>query len=209
MDKLIDLIVIFILIFKIGILVYSIYKYRIFDLSLKILYFMLLLSFITDLTAYTLFWFGVKSAFMVNAYTLVEGLLLIYYYKSQGETINQNLLFLSYISVGLIEWIVFTQNNKFLDITTVFESCFLIVFSLRYFHKMLGELKVGRLRNFPFFWINCGILFYFASNLFLFAFGNLIMENSIVFLWHLHNFIQIIYLLLISIAFWKVRSIQI
>jgi len=205
MDSLPITIVILILFLKIGIIILGFIKNK----TLKVLYFLLVASFLTDSISFLVIFNGYGNVVFFNIYTLIEGVLFMLYFKHLNEKWSVPFGLLLFLSVAIIEWTVYTQNNGFIDIATVVEACLLIIFALRYFGRMLGELIVGRLTEYPFFWINCAILIYFAGSLFIFAFSNLIMKQGLLFMWHTHNFIHIIYLLLISIAFWKVRSTQI
>jgi hypothetical protein len=209
MDNLLKITLFTILAFKAGILIYSIIKFTTFSTALKVVFYLLVCSFFSDLISFIATQNKVDSIIIVNSYTLIEGILYMFLFNQLEEKWAIPWSIIIFLVVGLFEWIIFSKNSRFLDVSNVFESSLLILFSLRFFLRTLGELKVGRLRNYPYFWINCGILFYFAGSLFLFAFGNLIVSYSIMFLWNLHNFLHIIYLFFISIAFWKVRSAQI
>lgn len=209
MDSLPITIISLILIIKIGILLLGLIKYKAFNSTLKVLYYLLVASFITDSISFLVIFNGYENVVFFNIYTIIEGVLFMLYFKHLNEKWSVPFGLLLFLSVAIIEWTVYTQNNGFIDISTVVEACLLIVFALRFFGRMLGELKIGRLTEYPFFWINCAVLIYFAGSVFLFAFSKLIMKQGLMFMWHFHNFIHIIYLLLIGIAFWKVRSTQI
>jgi hypothetical protein len=186
-----------------------IFKYKSFSRILKVLFFLILFSFWSDVLSFLVSTSGFFTAVVINSYTLIEGTLLLYYFALQGERKLFPWALFIFLSTALVEWIGFAKENQFLEFAVVVESCLLVIFALRFFARMLGEMKVGHLSNYPYFWVNCAVLVYFAACVFLFAFGNLIMDNGLLLLWHVHNFFHLIYLLLIAIAFWKVRSIKI
>ena len=191
-----------------AIVIFGIFKFKSFNRIFKVLFFLMLFSFWSDVLSFLVSTSGFFTAVVINSYTLIEGIFLLYYFALQGERKLFPWALFIFITTAFWEWFNFDKPNQFLEIAVVVQSCILIFFSLRFFSRMLGEMKVGSLSSYPYFWVNCAVLVYFAACVFLFAFGNLIMVNELLLLWHVHNFFHLIYLLLIGIAFWKVRSIK-
>jgi hypothetical protein len=198
-----------ILIIQLGVVLIGVKKYNSFSFALKVLYYLLLASFVANSISLISAFVDFETLGIVNIYSVIEGIFLLYYFALQGERKLFPWALFIFLSTTLVEWIGFAKENQFLEFAVVVESCLLVIFALRFFARMLGEMKVGHLSNYPYFWVNCAVLVYFAACVFLFAFGNLIMDNGLLLLWHVHNFFHLIYLLLIAIAFWKVRSIKI
>jgi len=198
-----------ILVIQLGVVYIGVKKFSSMPFTLRVLHYVLLFSFLSNFLSYVAALAKFETVITVNVYSLIEGVLLLYYFALQGERKLFPWALFIFLSTALVEWIGFAQENQFLEFAVVVESCLLVIFALRFFARMLGEMKVGHLSNYPYFWVNCAILVYFAACVFLFAFGNLIMTNGLILLWHVHNFFHLIFLLLIAIAFWKVRSIKI
>lgn len=174
---------------------------------MKVLFFLLLFSFLTDCTSLfmSLYDRNLSTYNLINAYTLIEACTLFFVFKKLEVKFPFWMISIVFLALGTYEWL-HLEKNQLLDYSSGTESLIIIILSLLFFKKTLGSLEYSNILNNPQFWMNSGLLIYFTGNLFLFAFGNLIHNDSLYYLWHIHNFIQLIYSSLLAIAFWKVKE---
>lgn len=174
---------------------------------MKVLFFLLLFSLLTDCTSLfmSLYDRNLSTYNLINAYTLIEACTLFFVFKKLEVKFPFWMISIVFLGLGIYEWL-HLEKNQLLDYSSGTESLIIIILSLLFFKKTLGSLEYSNILNNPQFWMNSGLLIYFTGNLFLFAFGNLIHNDSLYYLWHIHNFIQLIYSSLLAIAFWKVRE---
>lgn len=90
-------------------------------------------------------------------------------------------------------------------------GAFLIILgALALFYRIISEMKVLRLGQYPLFWINAGLLIYFSSSFFLFIMSNYILHlnnNTLnVYIWIVHSVLNVILYTMISIGLWMHNS---
>lgn len=86
----------------------------------------------------------------------------------------------------------------------VFEGTITIFFSFCYFFDIYKTEKIMEVHKLPGFWINLGLIIYFACNLLLFVFDDLVFsQNKELFLsvWIIHAIVLILLYLSFTIAF--------
>lgn len=84
-----------------------------------------------------------------------------------------------------------------------FESIVIIGLTSSYFIYVMKEVKVKQLEKSFWFWMSCGLLIYFSTNLFLFVFSNYIVQQSkeiFSSVWLIHSILNIILYVFYSIA---------
>ena len=94
------------------------------------------------------------------------------------------------------------------SIGNVPETIVFIIFTLAYFFRLMTKMPTLHVNQLPMFWINTGLLIYYAGALVIFLFSgyliNILKDNMIVY-WSFHNFLNIISHLLIAIGLWQVK----
>ena len=88
-------------------------------------------------------------------------------------------------------------------------SFLIILGSLALFYRIISEMKVLRLGQYPLFWINAGLLIYFSSSFFLFIMSNYILKlnNTLnMYIWIVHAILNVILYTMISIGLWMHNS---
>ena len=95
-------------------------------------------------------------------------------------------------------------------VSVPFESIVFTCYCLYLFYFVLKNLIYESLVSQPVFWINTGILFYFAGNLINFIFMSYIanhLSDKYNLLWGMiHTFFNILMNIFFSIGFWKLRT---
>lgn len=86
------------------------------------------------------------------------------------------------------------------------EGVLVIALSLLGYYKLLAELPTKRLDQSPIFWINTGLLLYFAGNLFFFVLGNALLkepnQSFSLMAWGLSTLLMVLMHLFISVGLW-------
>ena len=114
-----------------------------------------------------------------------------YYIKMNGK-VNQNDIFLG----------TFRTNNSNIKIV---ESGLLITFALLFLLRLAREMQVKRLERHAMFWVNCAVLIYFSSTLFIFTYSNYLLLYSKelgIRIWFIHAIFFILFHLTLSISLW-------
>lgn len=181
------------------------------NLQLKVLLFYLLVSFFTDIVSY--FHILKVNYYLLNAFTLVEFLVILFVFYIQWNTpkakiriISIAVIFLAYFVLASL--LIVNLNDLYVYINT-FKALTITLISLMYFFKLTNNTEISSLTQFYFFWFNTAFLIYFSVVLFVFLFMNYILDpgasQPVKNLWLLHNFVHIIYNTLLGIGLikWK------
>ena len=156
----------------------------------------------------------INNAPVSNTYYVIQFFLLMYFYNIQIK--NKRLVYVTiivFITFFIINTIFLQPFNRFQGWLRFAGAIICIVYSVGFFRQMARVDKTeGRwIDNPPIdpfyyypFWINAGIFYYFAFNLFLFAMDNFVFTNlskevARTF-WGFHNTNNIIKNLLFGIA---------
>jgi hypothetical protein len=151
----------------------------------------------------------------LNIYFILEAAIICFFYycffisKSlKIITLAAGIIFL----IVSIYQIVINDKNSMNTVSVTFESILVTLFSLFTFNQLLQKGKYPNILNAPIFWINSAFIFYFTGNFFLHLFSSYLLEHShygFHELWGLwHSLVNISFLILISIGFWKTRTSQ-
>lgn len=150
-----------------------------------------------------------KNAILLHIYTLSEFIILALFFRTiiYNNTIKKG-LFIVIIVFGLFKmidmvWITGTEKLDSLAITI--SSLFFTGLSLYFYWQTFQRLEVESLERYPLFWINTGILFYFAGNLITFIFSNYITQQGYEYFithWLLHNLFSLFKYIAFSIGLW-------
>jgi len=96
------------------------------------------------------------------------------------------------------------------NISSAVESIMLMLYSLLGFYYQITRPMYSNILRTPLFWFNTAILIYFSGDLFLFIFTNYVRSHLASFsyaLWDIHSFVNILFYILVSIGFWKTKSL--
>ena len=188
----------------------SILRFRDLTKGLRILAFYALVSFITDFSSLlVLEVFKSDNFIILHYFTFVEYGLLTLYYRSLSRNKNIRIFLVLSVAFFLLLDIIFSiifKSIKAFDAYSTGIECILMIFiSLCYFYSIFKELRIVRLERDPSFWINSGVLLYFAGTLFLFLCADILLNSNketYVKYWGINLIINIIFSVFLAIGIW-------
>jgi hypothetical protein len=156
---------------------------------------------------------GLNNSYLFHFFTILEFILVSVFYsrffKQYFNPFIINILILFFLVIAYLDYQV-NGLNSIDNFSISIESIILTFYSLYLFYYILKNLLFEDLLSEPVFWINTGILVYFAGNLLIFVFSNYLIQNAPkthLLLWTvIHSFINIFYNILLSVGFWKTRA---
>ena len=182
---------------------------RTFNLTLKVLFYFLCASSITEAIGYYFYYNRINNAFVFFIYTVVEGLFIIWlYYTIFESTMLKHILrvlFLLYLALAVLVQLEYISY----EVLSATESLVVLSLCVYYFYTVIAELSIPVLTDYYFFWINSALLFYFGTNLFISFFENYIRylgNQAQASLWSIHLISGIIFNLLLAMGIWKART---
>ncbi|MDP9081260.1 MAG: hypothetical protein M3O71_27925 [Bacteroidota bacterium] len=162
----------------------ALYNYRHLNNVLKIAALFFLISTMFDWGDEIASHYHVTNNFpAIHAYIIISLLFYtIIYYKAFSALLLKRVVFILG-SVGMLVLIVSTSFFEgFMDYPSIANTVLcvvLIVFSLIYFYQLLSRQEFVHIEKQGLFWINAGILLYFATNVFLFMlFARILKDHN-------------------------------
>jgi len=151
----------------------ALYNYKNLDKVLRIATAFFLVSFLVDLGLFLTMNLIVRNNYPVlHLFVLISILFFtaVYYYAFFKTSIKRTIIVL-----GLVTFIILIFNLVFVEgiweypsIANTVLNVLLICFSLAYFYQLLNRQEFIHIEKQGLFWINAGVLFYYAINIFLF-----------------------------------------
>lgn len=195
-------------------LFFSVKSYKRLPNYLIPIFVLLLVNVVTE----TLAWLSVTCFKQLNPliilkiFTSIEfALISIFYgmfYKQYFRSFVFFLIIPLFLILNIIEYKMMGPTSSDYLSVSIESTCF-ILYSLFFFYYVLKNLLFENLLMTSVFWINSGILFYFAGNFFLFLFrSTILITDPLVMriLWAtIHTFFNLVYNLFLIIGFWKAR----
>lgn len=179
---------------------------------MKPLFLLSIVAIVTEITNAVHAFFVVNNYYIFHLYTIVEFSLICLFYHRFLKQYFRDLVTIPIILIFLISaYIDFKINGlaKFDNFSISFEAIILSCYALFSFYYILKHLLFENLLNAPVFWVNAGIIIYFSGNLILFVFTNILFRDyseKYTIVWNsIHSITNLVYNILMSIAFWKTR----
>jgi hypothetical protein len=151
----------------------ALYNYKHLDKTLKIAAAFFLVSFLVDLGLFFSMQLVERNNYPVLHFFVLISILFfmaIYYYAFFKTTLKKTIVVLGLIAILIsIFNLVFVEGIwEYPSISNTILNVLLIFFSLAYFYQLLNKQEFIHIEKQGLFWINAGVLFYYAINIFLF-----------------------------------------
>ncbi len=183
----------------------AMYNYRQLDLILKIVATYFLISFLSDVVQLISQKMGVVNNHPIfHIYIIISVLFLgaMYYLAFFNQFLKKTIVALSVTALLIIIFnLIFNENIwDYPSVSNTVLSVMIIVYSLLYFYQLLNRQEFIHIEKQALFWINAGMLFYFALNVFLFMLFKQIIDAHQEAVYIVHNIINIIANILFTIG---------
>lgn len=145
-------------------------KFRNLNNLLKIIFALFAFSFVVDVTLWVAQEIGTKNdMYIIHIYIIISLIFYaIIYSKLFEKIILKNMTIILACIVAII-MIVYNHNlDQYPSVSNTSLGVLLIILSLCYFYQLLNPQEFIHIEKLGLFWINTGILFYSAVNIFLF-----------------------------------------
>ncbi|MDB5090421.1 MAG: hypothetical protein JWR09_4415 [Mucilaginibacter sp.] len=151
----------------------ALYNYKHLDKILKIAAAFFLVSFLVDLGLFFSMQLVERNNYPVLHFFVLISIMFfvaIYYYAFFKTTLKKTIVVLGLIAILIsIFNLVFVEGIwEYPSISNTILNVLLIFFSLAYFYQLLNKQEFIHIEKQGLFWINAGVLFYYAINIFLF-----------------------------------------
>lgn len=162
----------------------------------------IVLSFSTDLL--TVFVIKGYNLHYIRAWGFVEALLLFLFYSIVLDRSKKWITALTIVFVVLYLFDSFwLKSYEFNTLGRSIECFIFIVLSVLLFYQFFRKEDDIFIEHSPLFWINIAILAYFSGAFFSYVLSNMLLVDSIT--WIFHNISNILKNLLLAVGLWKVR----
>ncbi|MFI5203524.1 MAG: hypothetical protein ACHQF2_03420 [Flavobacteriales bacterium] len=168
------------------------------------------LAALFEIAGFILSELSINNLVLIHIFTIIEFASLTYLYfflfTNRYIQIGIPVLSVAFALFAICYLVIYEAAYEMNPIPRSIEAIVLIVFSIGFFVKLLRDLQVDNLLRNTVFWINTGILIYFAGNFFLFIFSNYVlsqpMEHFYEF-WAMHSCLNIIFNGFLAYGLWQ------
>ncbi|MFT6923759.1 MAG: hypothetical protein ACJA1C_002779 [Crocinitomicaceae bacterium] len=180
------------------------------SLNMKILYILIVITFVMEAAALILRLQGIRNLFIFHSYVYVEITVVMMIYYRLFDTFRWKLvavilyvvfIVFSILNVEYVEGLdVFNSNQRYV------EGLIIILLCVTYFVQLMRRAEHRHLHSLPSFWLNSGFLIYFSGTLFLFMLGRDLIQRDIGIFWEIHALLNILLNTVYVIALLKAKK---
>lgn len=184
-----------------------------YALDLKIIFYYLVLATITQALSFAFWKQSVNNFPILHVYTVVEYLLLLWFYSVILKEFLHNKVF---IALSIAFPVFSILNSIFIENIFAFntygrslEALIFIFLSISWFVKIVAEDEETRLLGKAINYINGGLLVYFAGSIAMFSYSSYVEQMSEVHrvnVWTIHTVLAVLLYILIAIGLWKAKT---
>jgi hypothetical protein len=180
-------------------------NYKNLDKALKIAVVYCLVSVISDIALQMMVRAGLPNNYpVIHIYIAVSILLLgaMYFDAFFSPLLKKTVLVTSSVVLAFaIANMIFMEGiNDYPSLSNTVLSILITCFSLLYFHQLLTRQEFVHIEKQALFWINAGMLFYFAINIFVFMLFKRILSEHKVSLYLINNLTNIVANILFTVG---------
>jgi hypothetical protein len=179
-------------------------QYR--DSKMKLLFYLLIASFGSDLIGYILFNLSLNSYPIINFFLLIQFLICFKLLTEDWPSILKRSVWIGFPIIFFVNYFLIQKPTVFNSYSNSVACLILMVGSLYYFYTLLRDLPSENVMRIPLFWIAIGVLTYYAGNLLLFIINNYLTlgaQGSHATMWIMHNLLNVSKNIIFTIAIWQ------
>ena len=146
---------------------------------------------------------------LIDVWTFSTIVFLNLLYKSLfPKNIEKLFIAIIVILTAIFSYILFTAESKDThNLAKIPVSIVFISLSLAYFFRLLNKMPTTHIHHLPMFWINTGILIFYAGTIMIFIFSDYlvnVLKDSLMVYWSFYNSLNILSHVLIAMGLWQV-----
>lgn len=152
---------------------------------------------------------------ILNSFTILEGLLLLYLYSKVLNNPKFNLIIgisaAIFLVVAFVSFVIQGKFNQEDDLVSTLASAILAILAALCLYRQLVDPAIAKLERHYFFWVNLAFLLYFGTSFLLFFNNDFIANSSqktAQIIWSIHQFLNFTGNILISYGLWQAKRIQ-
>lgn len=191
----------------------AIVRYKHYPKELRFVCWYVFIGVFTEVISDILWTYRISNLFMLHLYVPASFTALFFFYKTLLHTLVKKYIWYSIAAVfygfTVINSIWIQDIHTFNSYAINLEDTIIIVLAILSFYKISTELKVPHLENYPVFWINTGLLFYYSGSLLVFTLSNETSSFSKMirtYLWSIHALFNVLMYVLMTIGLWVYRK---
>ncbi len=190
--------------------------FKYFPKEIKIVFFFVTFGVFTEIFTriYKHFWMqntGPIGHFYFPVAFFIMGIFFLAILKDFIKPVYILTLIILFEVFSLINVLFIQDLYEFPSITGSIGAMILFLFSVAFFTKVMTEAKILKLSKEPLIWINSAVLIYYTGNFIFYALLNYANNYSREFALltvKFFSYINLLFYLLITIGFWKVKKIK-
>jgi hypothetical protein len=187
-------------------------KIKALNSELRVLFAYIIVSVATEITSFIFIRNNIHTYLVNHLFTISECtfITLIYFYRYETKGIRANIVifYVLFLALSFVILILKDGYDGPDNVLSTYEATFFIILSGSYVYKIMKEVKITKLKEFYFYWINSAILLYFSMAFFLFLFNIYIAKRGLKTynnLYTLHWIINVAYNVLLAKGICKVN----
>lgn len=149
-----------------------------------------------------------NTLFFYNWQNVINTFVLICIYKSllESKHIKKILGLLAFgflISVVLDlqdDSLTYYNSIKYNTYTFTVSNLIAIYLSLTFAYEMIQDLSIDNIIKYPYFWLNFGVLFYYAGSMFVDFSMTFLSKDDLIFIWVIKAFLQLVFYLCLALS---------
>lgn len=188
--------------------------YKYFSKEIKIVFFFVTFGVFTEIFTkiYKHFWMqntGPIGHFYFSGAFFIMGMFFLMTLKDFIKPAYILILIILFEVFSLINVLFIQDLYEFPSLTGSIGAMILFLFSVAFFIKVMTEAKILKLSEEPLIWINSAVLIYYTGNFIFYAVLNYADNYSREFALltaKFFSYVNLLFYLLITIGFWKVKK---
>jgi hypothetical protein len=190
--------------------------YKRFTKEIKIIFYFVTFGVATEIFTrfYIHFWMkntGPIGHFYFPVAFFIMGMFFLMTLKDFIKPVYILSLIISFEVLSLINVAFIQDLYEFPSFTGSIGALILFLFSVAFFTKVMTEAKILKLSQEPLIWINSAVLIYYTGNFIFYAllnYANNYSREFAVLTVKFFSFVNLLFYLLITIGFWKVKKVK-
>ena len=172
--------------------------------QLKLIFWIVLASALSDAISYILYLFSTANLPVINLFFIVQ-IILFYLILKTRRTLALQIFFYATVAFAIVDFVFLQTPTTFNSYASYAGALLILVTALVYLYRLLEDLPDEKIQRLPLFWVAFGAMTYYGGTLFLFLFSNYVLAQSLKnhqTIWILHNVVNITKNLFLFIAIW-------